>query len=96
MTPAFFKVQRSQSQKLKGVKTETLEVTESVVHFLTKRHFSGKVEEAEKQQSPPKRPLAFSQKQRKLKWTLGSSRDFLTSTTPLNSPGEEWEEEVVT
>lgn len=70
MTPAFFKVQRSQSQKLKGIKTETLEVTESVVHSLRKRHFSGKAEKAEKQQSPPKRPLAFSQKQRKLKWTL--------------------------
>lgn len=37
MTPASFKVQRSPSQKLKGVKTEILEVIESVVQRRKKK-----------------------------------------------------------
>lgn len=56
-----------ESKKLKGVKTETLEVIESEVPR-KKKHFSG-TEEAEKQQPPPKLPLASSQKQGNLKWT---------------------------
>lgn len=81
MTPASFKAQRSQSQKLKGVKIEILEVIESVVQR-RKKHFSGGVEEAEKQQSPPKWPLASSQKQRKLKRILSSRYDFLLVQLP--------------
>lgn len=56
MTLTSFKVQSRQSQKLRGVKTETLEVIELVLQQ-RKKHFSRRAEEAEKQQSAPKRPL---------------------------------------
>ena len=51
MTPASFKVQRSQSQKLKGVKTEILELSRWCSEG-KKNHFSGVVQEAKKKASP--------------------------------------------
>lgn len=76
MTLASFKVQRSQSEAERG-KDRNIRINESVVQQ-RKKHFSG--EEAEKQQSPHKRPLASFQKQKKLEWTLCN---FLIRT-PLN------------
>lgn len=72
-----------ESKKLKGVKTETLEVTEPEVPR-KKNHFSG-TEEAEKQQPPPKLPLASSQKQRKLEVDCSAPAATFSLPQPLST-----------